>query len=65
MSFHLGEYEEEPSEKTFTEAYESIQAHGKAIERVTEELNRRKLEGVVALCFAFILGVITYQYVKR
>ena len=67
-NFHLEELERNPTLRNHSFATEAVKQQGRAIEEFESALaERRDIRIIlfVASLMAFILGVITYQYVKR
>ena len=67
-NFHLEELERNPTLRNHSFATEAVKQRRRAIEEFESALaERRDIRIIlfVASLMAFILGVITYQYVKR
>ena len=64
-NFCLHELELNPSPGNYIKAQEAIARHRAAINKTESYLAARKSKQIILLCAAFILGVITYQYLKR
>ena len=67
-NFHLEELERNPTRRNIEMAKESVDQHRCAIEELEAALAERR--GIIIILFvailmAFILGAITYQYLKR
>ena len=61
----LYELELHPSTGSYLLASKAVDRHREAIRRFENELAMRKAKRSILICLAFILGVITYQYLKR
>ena len=67
-NFHLEELERNPTRRNIELAKDSVDQHRRAIEELESALAERRGIRIilfVASLMAFILGVITYQYLKR
>lgn len=64
-NFCLYEFDLHPSPSNYIKAQKAIARHRAAINRTERYLAVRRSKIIILMCIAFILGVITYQYVKR
>ena len=64
-NYYLEELERTPTLRLHSMAKEAVDWHRQTIEIFEAALAARRAKQIILICIAFVLGILTYQYLKR